>query len=101
MMAPVSSERIRHCLAQPFFDRCNRLGDAFVMIEGADVFAKIAGPRCAATKRVDFRAGEAIKVIELHWGERRAELNQFPGRLVKLSAFIIGADDEYPHIELA
>ena len=65
------------------------------------MFIEICRTRRAATERVNLGPSEAIKIVELHRRKRRAKFDQFFRRLVKFSAFVVGADDENAHVELS
>ena len=62
------------------------------------MLVEIARPRRAAAQRVDLWARQAIKVVELHRRQRRAQFDQFRRRLVELAALVVRADDEHPHV---
>ena len=68
------------------------------MIEGADMFVKIPRPGRPATQGMHLRPRQAIKVVELHRGQRRAQIHHFRRRLVKLTSFVVRADDEHAHV---
>src|SRR5688500_2289927 len=65
------------------------------------MFIEISWTRSAAAQGVHFGTVQTIKIIELHGAQWATQLHQFSGRIVKLSPFVIGADDEYSHVSLA
>src|SRR5579863_3430090 len=44
---------------------------------------------------------EAVKVVENHGREGRAEFDEFGRRFVEFAAFVVGADDEDAHVAFA
>ncbi len=77
------------------------VGDVVVIFQRLDVFVEIRRPRRAATQRVHFRPREAVKVVEHHRRQRRAQVDQLLRRLVKFAALVVRADDEHAHVALA
>src|ERR1019366_8457283 len=47
---------------------------------------------------VNLRAVEAVKAVELHRRERRAQFADLGSRLLKFSALVVGADDKHAHV---
>src|SRR5437868_2732023 len=64
------------------------------------MFVKIRRSGGAQTEGVHLWTREAIKIVEDHGAEWRAEIDQLGRRIVKLPSFIIGADDKNAHVEL-
>jgi len=52
----------------------------------------------AATERVNFPAGKAIEVVELHRRQWPAQLGQLRHGLLQFAAFVVWADDEHSHV---
>src|SRR5258707_514090 len=90
--APVGPEHALHLLAQPFFDRRDQLRDAFVILQRPDMVIEIARSADAATQRVDLWPRKAIQRVELHWAQRRAELDQLFRRLIEFAALVVRAN---------
>ena len=73
----------------------------FVVFEGLDVFVEIGWAGRTNAEGVDFGSGEAIKVVKNHGADRGAKAGEFFRWGVEFAAFVIGADDEDAHVELA
>ena len=96
--APVVAQGPPHFSAKAGFDGRNDLWNAVIKFKRANMLVEISGLGGSTAQGMHLSSGEAVEVVELHGGERRAKSGQFGGRRVELSALVIRADDEEAHV---
>ncbi|MFM2432641.1 MAG: hypothetical protein RLZZ511_3855 [Cyanobacteriota bacterium] len=67
-------------------------------VQGLHVLIKVTGLGRTEAEGMDFRVAEAEEIVEYHGTERRTEIDEFRRWGVEMTAFVRGADDEYPHV---
>jgi hypothetical protein len=98
--APILADHAVYFGFQTGDNRRNYFVHPVVPLQGANVLIEITGTRGAEAESVNLGPAEAIEVVEDHWAQRRAEIDQLLRRAIELPAFVVGADDENAHVEL-
>src|SRR4051812_23292970 len=94
MPGPLRPKGLVHLGPQLLLEGLDHLFCTIVELERLDMFIEITRAARPDAQGVHFRPGQTIEIVELHGGERMAQVDKFFWRFVELSALVIRTDDE-------